>query len=177
MTYPPRRNSCVSSGERFPTTGCRFLIVQKSNKSDLRVLIKPNQIMGSPIATLSGSDFWTIDTTPPKLKCHLTIAPLENRISSSTRSSLGGSIVRFRVSVLDLFSGLLTPTKSRWFTIPILTISKCSLRPLPSWGFLRSFLGRQLLCWTLPETNIAPENRPPKKEISIPTIIDFEGIC
>ena len=29
---------------------------------------------------------------------------------------------------------------------------------------------------TLPKTNITPENRPPQKEISIPTI-DFQGIC
>ena len=71
-TYPTKRNSWVSSGERFPTTPWpwgdnSWYIIQKSKKTDLRLLLKPNQIIGSLLSTLSGStDFWTINTTPRK---------------------------------------------------------------------------------------------------------------
>ncbi len=45
------------------------------------------------------------------------------------------------------------------------------------WGWFAPASYEQFVSWfTLPETNVAPENRPSQKETSIPTI-HFQGLC
>ena len=55
---------------------------------------------------------------------------------------------------------LLFQLKSRKSNVPLRSAKDCS----------------NIVLFTLPETNIAPENRPPQKESSLPTV-NFQGLC